>query len=59
MATWICSSPTIPCELSFRQQGGKFEQIGDQPVAYSSEGRPRSGMGVDAADYNQDGIDLS
>jgi len=41
-------------------KGGKFEQIGEPAgVAYSVEGRPRSGMGVDAADYNQDGwIDL-
>jgi hypothetical protein len=40
----------------FLNKGGKFEQIGEPAgVAYSAEGRPRSGMGVDAADYNQDG----
>ncbi|MBV8773683.1 MAG: CRTAC1 family protein [Deltaproteobacteria bacterium] len=40
----------------FMNRGGRFEEIGEQAgVAYSSEGRPRSGMGVDAADYDQDG----
>jgi enediyne biosynthesis protein E4 len=40
----------------FLNKGGKFEEIGEQAgVAYSSEGRPRSGMGADSADFNQDG----
>ncbi len=40
----------------FMNRGGKFEEIGEQAgVAYSGDGRPRSGMGVDAADYDQDG----
>jgi enediyne biosynthesis protein E4 len=35
---------------------GKFEEIGQQAgIAYSEAGRPRSGMGVDSADFNQDG----
>jgi enediyne biosynthesis protein E4 len=35
---------------------GKFEEIGaPSGVAYSEAGRPRSGMGVDSADFNQDG----
>jgi hypothetical protein len=35
---------------------GKFEEIGTAAgVAYSSEGRPRSGMGIDSADFNEDG----
>jgi enediyne biosynthesis protein E4 len=35
---------------------GKFADIGVQAaVAYSAEGSPRSGMGVDAADYDSDG----
>ena len=44
----------------FMNRGGRFEEIGEQAgVAYSAEGRPRSGMGVDAADFNQDGwLDL-
>jgi len=45
----------------FRNNGnGKFKEIGlEAGVAYSSDGRPRSGMGVDSADYDQDGrVDL-
>jgi enediyne biosynthesis protein E4 len=40
--------------------GGKFEEIGfPAGVAYSDEGRARSGMGVDSADYDNDGrLDL-
>lgn len=35
---------------------GKFEEIGlPAGVAYSDSGTPRSGMGVDAADYDGDG----
>src|SRR5262249_20490877 len=40
----------------FMNRHGKFEEIGEPAgVAYSAEGRPRSGMGVDAADFDQDG----
>ena len=40
----------------FMNRGNRFEQIAEEAgVAYSDEGRPRSGMGVDAADFNQDG----
>ena len=36
--------------------GGRFEEIGIQAdVAYSVDGRARSGMGADSADFNQDG----
>ncbi len=40
----------------FANRGAKFEEIG-QPagIAYSDAGRPRSGMGVDSVDLNQDG----
>ena len=35
---------------------GKFEEIGlSSNVGYGEDGRARSGMGVDAADYDQDG----
>src|SRR6202453_4382757 len=35
---------------------GEFEEIGAPAgIAYSEAGRPRSGMGVDSADFNQDG----
>jgi enediyne biosynthesis protein E4 len=34
----------------------RFDEIGlDSGVAYSADGNPRSGMGVDAADYDGDG----
>src|SRR5712691_10104271 len=40
----------------FVNRGNKFEEIGEPAgVAYSAEGRPRSGMGVDSADFDQDG----
>jgi enediyne biosynthesis protein E4 len=40
----------------FVNKGGTFEEIGEQAgVAYSAEGRPRSGMGVDSEDIDQDG----
>jgi hypothetical protein len=40
----------------FANRGGKFEEIGAPAgVAYSEAGRPRSGMGVDSADFDQDG----
>ena len=40
----------------YRNRGGKFEEIGlAADVSYSADGRARSGMGVDSADYNEDG----
>ena len=44
-------------EFSLRQpRKGQFEEIGLLAgVGYSAYGRARSGMGVDAADYDQDG----
>jgi enediyne biosynthesis protein E4 len=44
----------------FVNRHGKFDEIGEPAgVAYSADGRPRSGMGVDAADFDQDDwIDL-
>lgn len=40
----------------FENRGGKFDEIGEPAgIAYSADGRPRSGMGVDSADYDQDG----
>ncbi len=40
----------------FINNRGKFENVGfEAGVAYSQDGRPRSGMGVDSADYDQDG----
>ncbi len=40
----------------FLNRGRRFEETGlTADVAYSAEGRARSGMGVDSADFNQDG----
>ena len=42
--------------LLVNRGGGKFEEIGLQgDVAYSTDGRARSGMGVDSADFDEDG----
>jgi len=40
----------------FLNRGGRFEEAGlSADVAYSADGRARSGMGVDSADFNEDG----
>src|SRR5207237_9965453 len=40
----------------FMNRGNRFDEIGEQAgVAYGADGRPRSGMGADAADFNQVG----
>jgi len=50
------ANDTVANFLFMNRGGGHFEEIGLQAgVAYSAEGRPRSGMGVDAADFNEDG----
>ena len=41
----------------FVNRGKKFEEIGfTSGVAFSASGNARSGMGVDSADFNQDGL---
>lgn len=50
------SNDTVPNFLFMNRGNGKFEEVGAPAgVAYSVEGRPRSGMGVDSADFNEDG----
>ena len=50
------ANDTMPNFLFVNKGGGKFEEIGlAAGVAYGESGRPRSGMGVDAADYDGDG----
>jgi len=50
------ANDTVANFLFVNRGGGKFEEIGEPAgVAYSVEGRPRSGMGVDSADFDQDG----
>jgi len=50
------ANDTMPNFLFLNKGSGKFEEIGlSAGVAYGEAGRPRSGMGVDAADYDGDG----
>src|SRR2546425_2241520 len=50
------ANDTVANFLFMNRGAGRFEEIGEPAgVAYSAEGRPRSGMGVDSADFNQDG----
>jgi len=50
------ANDTMPNFLFVNKGGGKFEEVGlPAGVAYGEAGRPRSGMGVDAADYDGDG----
>ncbi len=50
------ANDTVGNFLFANRGNGRFDEIGEPAgVAFSSEGRPRSGMGVDSADYNQDG----
>ena len=49
------SNDTVPNFL-FINRDGRFEESAlAAEVAYSGDGRARSGMGVDSADFNQDG----
>jgi hypothetical protein len=50
------ANDTMPNFLFINQNGKKFEEVGlAAGVAYSQAGKPRSGMGVDATDYDGDG----
>ncbi len=50
------ANDTVQNFLFINKGGGKFEEAGlPAGVGYSNAGRPRSGMGVDAADYDGDG----
>jgi hypothetical protein len=52
----LVTNDTVANFLFVNRGKGKFEEIGTAAgVAYSSEGRSRSGMGVDSADFNEDG----
>jgi hypothetical protein len=50
------ANDTMPNFLFINKGGGKFEESAlAAGVAFSDAGKPRSGMGVDAADYDGDG----
>jgi len=50
------ANDTVSNFLFINRHNGKFEEQGlEAGVAYSQDGRARSGMGVDAADFDQDG----
>jgi len=59
-ADLFVGNDTMANFLFLNRGKGKFEESADiAGVGYSNFGRPRSGMGVDAADFDQDGkIDL-
>ncbi|MEW5977504.1 MAG: CRTAC1 family protein [Acidobacteriota bacterium] len=51
------ANDTVQNFLFVNRGQGKFEETGlMSEVAYSEDGRPRSGMGVDSADFNNDGF---
>jgi enediyne biosynthesis protein E4 len=51
------ANDTVQNFLFANRGKGKFEEIGEPAgIAYSAEGRTRSGMGLDSADYDQDGF---
>lgn len=50
------ANDTLPNFLFLNKGNGKFEEVGlVAGVAYSDSGAPRSGMGVDSADFDGDG----
>jgi len=55
MDLWV-SNDTVPNFLFVNRGKGKFEEIATTAgVAYSDSGRSRSGMGVDSANFDNDG----
>jgi enediyne biosynthesis protein E4 len=50
------ANDTVANFLFVNDEKGRFTETGTEAgVAYSANGKPRSGMGVDAADFNNDG----
>lgn len=51
------ANDSVPNFLFLNRGKGRFKEIGlDAEVAYSADGAARSGMGVDAGDYNGDSL---
>ena len=56
LADLFVSNDTAPNFVFMNRGKGRFEETGTfAGVAYSADGRARSGMGLDSADFNQDG----
>ncbi|MEE9219495.1 MAG: CRTAC1 family protein [Acidobacteriota bacterium] len=52
------ANDTSPNYLFLNRGDGTFREVGVQMgIAYSESGSARGGMGIDAADYDQDGMD--
>ena len=52
----LVSNDTTPDNLWMNRAGQRFEDVAATAgIAYSGEGAPRSSMGIDAADFDQDG----
>jgi len=52
----VVANDTQPNKLYRNQQNGKFKDIAvEAGLAYSTEGKPRAGMGVDIADFENSG----
>jgi enediyne biosynthesis protein E4 len=50
------ANDTVQNYLYLNKKNGKFEEIAlDAGIAFSQDGRERGGMGVDSADFDQDG----
>jgi len=50
------ANDTVANFLFVNRGNGRFDEVGLQAdVGYSADGRPRSGMGVDSADFDEDG----
>jgi len=55
MDLWVAND-TVANFLFINRGSGKFDEIATAAgVAYSADGKARSGMGVDSADFDQDG----
>src|ERR1019366_737420 len=53
----FASNDTMPNFLWVNREGKKFDEIGlEAGVGYSADGLARSGMGVDAGDFDNDGL---
>ena len=52
----VVANDTQPNKLYRNQQNGKFKDVAvEAGLAYSTEGKPRAGMGVDIADFENSG----